>query len=203
MTATVHNLLFDFGGVLVDWDGIEPLVNLAGGRLTAEQARLFWLKSDWVRRFETGRCTPSEFGAGVVEELSLRVTPDRFIAAFESWDKGPLPGAVELMQLLGPRTRLMCLSNNNILHWNRPALQPLIHCFQRCYVSFQTGLMKPDAEAFQFVVRDCGLPPDRILFFDDNPECVHAARQMGMQAFEARGISVVRNALGELGVLPW
>ncbi len=202
MTASVDALLFDFGGVLVHWDGIEPLVSLAGGRLTAEQARLFWLRSDWVRRFETGRCTASEFGLGVVEELSLRVRPDQFVAAFESWDKGPFPGAVELMESLGPRARLMCLSNNNVLHWNRPALQPLIRCFRRCYVSFQTGLMKPDPEAFQFVLRDSELPPDRILFFDDNPECVHAAKQIGMRAYEARGLHMVREALDPLGLLP-
>lgn len=195
-------LLFDFGGVLVHWDGIEPLTTLTERRLTVEQARLFWLKSPWVRRFETGRCTPSEFGAGVVQELSVRVTPEHFLAAFESWDRGPLPGAVELLQSLWSRIRLMCLSNNNVLHWNRPAIQPLIRCFEHCFVSFEIGLMKPDPEVFRFVVRASGIPADRILFFDDNPECVEAARQTGMLASEARGVGMVREKLAELGLLP-
>ncbi len=198
----IQCLLFDFGGVLVDWEGVEPLVSLSGGRLTSEQARRFWLESVWVRRFETGRCTPLEFGAGVVDEIALGVTPAQFIKAFESWDKGPLPGAVELARSLGSRFRLMCLSNNNVLHWSRPALQELARCFERCYASFQTGLMKPDPEAFQLVIRESGTRPEGILFLDDTPECVDAARRAGMQARQVRGVEMVRATLAEMGLLP-
>ena len=72
-------ILFDLGGVLVEWDGIEPLKKLSGGRLTTEMARRFWLESPWVNKFETGRCRPHEFAVGVIEELGFLLSPMSFL----------------------------------------------------------------------------------------------------------------------------
>jgi putative hydrolase of the HAD superfamily len=193
-------LLFDLGGVLVEWDGIEPLVALTRGRLAPEQARRFWLESEWVRRFETGRCDSSEFGAGAVRELGVDLSPADFLESFVSWDKGPLPGSLELLRALKPHFTVACLSNNNPLHWNLGRLQELVALFHRAYASFEIGLMKPDPAAYEWVTADLGLRPAAILFFDDNPECVDAAQSAGMRARLAKGPAMVRQALGELGI---
>ncbi len=193
-------LLFDLGGVLVHWDGIEPLVQLTHGRLTSEDARRFWLESEWVRRFETGRCDSADFAAGAVRELGVDLAPPAFLEAFRSWDRGPLPGSFELLQSLRPRFTLACLSNNNPLHWNVSRLQDLIACFHRPYASFEIGLIKPDRAAYEWVISDLRLQPGLILFFDDNPECVTAARSLGIRACLAKGPAMVRKALAKLGV---
>src|SRR5512145_2763763 len=93
-------LLFDIGGVLVNWDGIAPIVQLTDGAFTPEQARKFWLESPSVRSFEAGLCAPDAFAAGAVRELRLRCTPAEFLSRFITWDRGPLPGAVELLRQL-------------------------------------------------------------------------------------------------------
>ncbi|RPJ57001.1 MAG: HAD family phosphatase [Acidobacteria bacterium] len=193
-------LLFDLGGVLVEWDGIEPLVALTGGRLTPEQARRFWLESDWVRRFEMGRCNSSEFATGAVRELGVDLSPPAFLEAFRSWDKGPLPGSFELLDALRPHFTLACLSNNNPLHWGESRLQELVARFHRSYASFEIGLMKPDPAAYEWVIADLELEPSAVLFFDDNPECVNAAQAAGMRSCLAKGPAMVRQALGELGI---
>jgi len=46
-------ILFDLGGVLLEFDGISPLVNLSGGALDRDAARRAWLNSTAIRRFET------------------------------------------------------------------------------------------------------------------------------------------------------
>ena len=195
-------ILFDLGGVLVDWDGTTPLVELSRGRLSAEQARRFWLQSPWVRRLETGQCQSLEFAVGVLDELNLgaSLTPRRFLEAFRSWDKGPLPGAERILGQLQPRHTLACLSNNNRLHWGNPQLQILLKYFRHCFVSFETGLMKPDRAAFEFAVRGIGLPPGEILFLDDNIECVQTARDLGLHAFQAPGLAGVHQALANAGI---
>ena len=77
-------ILFDLGGVLVDWDGVAPLVNLTNGKITPEQARRFWLESLWVKRFETGQCSELDFSTGVIHDLSLDLTPGEFIKKFSA-----------------------------------------------------------------------------------------------------------------------
>lgn len=193
---TISAILFDLGGVLVDWDGTTPIVELTNGRLNREQARRFWIESAWVGRFERGLCTAEEFAAGCVKDLGVSCSPQEFIARFATWDRGPFAGAAELLEECRRRgLRLYCLSNNNSIHWANPGIQSLVKHFERVFVSFETRLMKPDSQAFRHVlagVQDC---PAEILFLDDNPECIAAARAEGLMAEEVRGVAAARAAI--------
>lgn len=193
-------ILFDLGGVLVEWDGIEPLKKLSGGRVTTEMARRFWLESPWVNKFETGRCRPHEFAVGVIEELNLSLDPDGFLEQFVSWDRGLLPGASDLLERLRSRFLLVCLSNNNELHW--PPLRDKVGLdkkFDYCFISHEIGVMKPDEEAFQHVLKKVGRKAEEILFFDDNQECIDSACRLGMSAFRVSGVAGVESVFKTLG----
>ncbi len=186
--ASVRVLLFDLGGVLVEWVGRDQLLNLTEGRLSPEEARRFWLYSRWVQLFERGRCRPDEFAAGAVNELGLDMAPAEFLDRFVAWDRGPFPGAIELLEKLAPHFQLACLSNNNEIHWPRIRDQfGLGRFFHPQFVSHELDLIKPEPEIFRHVASVLDLPPQQVLFFDDNPECVEAARSEGFQAEVARG----------------
>lgn len=194
-------LLFDIGGVLVNWDGIAPLIALTHLQLSAEQARKFWLDSPWVRQFEAGYTTPAEFARGVISELQLDLGPEEFLEAFISWDRGPLPGAVELLAELAPKYYLACLSNNNELHWRRLQGCPnFLQRFQAAFVSFELHMVKPDPEIFEAVIARLKVAPGEIIFFDDNIECVEAGRRCGLRAYQTKGVARVRAVLNELGL---
>lgn len=196
-------LLFDLGGVLVEWVGSAGLLSLADGTLDAEAARRFWLESPWVRRFERGQCNPLEFARGVVEALGLRLPPEEFLVHFTRWDKGPFPGTADLLRELRGRYLLACLSNNNVIHWPRLRDEfSMGRFFDRCFISCEIGLVKPDPEVFRYVRRELGVPAGRILFIDDNPECTEAAAGEGLATATARGIEAVRQALDGL-LDPW
>jgi HAD superfamily hydrolase (TIGR01509 family) len=193
-------ILFDLGGVLVDWDGIAPLKKLTSGRLTTDMARRFWLESPWVKKIETGRCRPQEFAVGVIEEFSLSLDPNEFLEQFASWDRGLLPGALDLLERLRSKFLLVCLSNNNELHW--PPLRDkagLDKQFDYCFISHQMGVMKPGEEAFIHVLKNIGKKAEDLLFFDDNQECIETARRLGMSAFCVSGVTGVEFVLKKLG----
>lgn len=195
-------VLFDLGGVLVEWDGIEPLVRLCGGRLDREGARRFWLESPSVRLFERGRCSSAEFAAGAVRELGVDLAPEAFVEHFTSWDRGFFPGALDLLREASARCTLACLSNNNELHWGKLRREPgLDGLFARMYSSHETGRVKPDPDAFEYAVADLGVPPEEILFLDDNPECVRAAGALRLRGREVHGVAEARRALVVEGVL--
>ena len=62
-------------------------------------------------------------------------------------------------------------------------------------------MVKPDREIFEYVVRDLGVVPERIAFFDDTSVNVKAAREVGIMAFEVDGIMELEAQLQGLGVL--
>jgi putative hydrolase of the HAD superfamily len=197
----IEAIIFDLGGVLVDWAGVDAIIDLAAKHLDRETARRFWMESPWIRRFETGRCSPEDFAAGVVRDLELKVTPDAFLAEFRGWVRGPYPGALELLEALRPRYTLACLSNTNALHG--ALLRDDFGFGERldgAYFSFQIGHMKPDREAFEHVLRGLGRRPESTVFLDDNIECVEGAARVGLIARHVRGIEGVRAALADLGI---
>ena len=194
----IKGILFDLGGVLVEWDGITPLVNLTNSKITPEQARRFWLESLWVKRFETGQCSDHDFSTGVIHDLGLDLTPVEFIREFSSWDRGPFIEAPEILNRLRENFNLYCLSNNNRIHWNHPGLQVLLSYFLKTFVSFETGYMKPDPRAFKWALSRIPEKPGQILFIDDNQECVETAAELGLIARQANGLPGVRMVLSEL-----
>ena len=195
-------ILFDLGGVLVHWDGVEPLVRLSGGILGPEDARRFWIESPSVRRVERGECSPQAVAESVVAEIPLPIPPQAFLEEIISWDRGPIPGALELLDEISKEFRVACLSNNNELHWARLRdRHGLGGRFHRAYLSHEIGQVKPDPETFRHVLADLACPPSSILFLDDSPECVDAARKLGLVAFRVSGVDGAREVLGRLALL--
>jgi putative hydrolase of the HAD superfamily len=195
-------VLFDLGGVLVEFDGTAPLVEMTAGRLDLEDARKFWIRSPAVRLFETGRSSPAEFTEAAMKELGVRMDAQAFLEAFISWEKGLLPGALGLLDEIRPRILTACLSNNNALHWellrDRFGMDRKFH---RCFLSHEIGLIKPDPALFRHVLSGLGMEAEEALFLDDNPEHVRAAEGIGIVAMRVDGVAEAREALKTMKVL--
>ncbi len=195
-------VIFDLGGVLIDYQGVEPLKVLAGIQDEQELWRR-WLSCEWVRRFERGQCLPAEFASGVVADWDLGVTPDVFLAQFRSWVHGTIPGADALVAAVRTEVPVACLSNTNSLHWLDGASQwPFVDLLDHVFLSFQLGMVKPDREIFDHVSRQLGAPGRRLLFLDDNTLNVEAAVDAGWIAAKVDGVNQATQALAHHGVLP-
>ena len=94
------------------------------------------------------------------------------------------------------------LSNTNALHWETQTdAERIAAIFDRHYLSYELGLVKPDVEIFERVLADLGLPGQRVLFLDDNQLNVDAARRAGFDAHRAEGIDEAREVLRRYGLL--
>jgi glucose-1-phosphatase len=192
-------LLFDLGGVLVDYDPIGPLTALLPKPVDRHSMVRRWADREELRRLETGRCPPEQFAAAVIDEFGLRLTPEEFLAHFALWDRGPLPDAVALLRSLRGRRRLACLSNNNPVHWSRLcAVFGIDREFDATYLSHEIGVMKPDRRAYEHVLAAEDVPPQSVVFFDDNADNVAAARAVGIDAYRCVGLDAVRLRLDAL-----
>ncbi len=197
--TTADILLFDLGGVLVDYDGISPLVELTNGQLTEQDARSFWTKSHWMQRYETGKCSTEAFLSGVSKELNIDFPADELLHEFESWEMGPFTGALEMLDQLSTDHTLGCLSNNNPVHWDYlDSNFGLGKKFEHCFLSHLIGFAKPDKEIYLHVIDKLNIAPHRIHFFDDKPENVKGAKAVGLSAYHVKGIEETKKKLDDI-----
>ncbi len=194
-------LLFDLGGVLVELTGVPLMLEWLDHSMTVDELWRRWLLSPIVRRFEIGQASVDEFGAGLVAEFGLPVESREFVDVFTCWPRGVYDGVIPLLQSLKGSYRLACFSNTNELHWARLCGEMgLGQCFDASFPSHLIGCLKPDREAFEFVIRALGCAPDRILFLDDNLLNVEGARAAGIVAYRTQGFPAVVQMLADLGV---
>lgn len=190
----IRSILYDLGGVLMDFRGLHELEKLRPD-LEPREVQALWLSCEAVKGFERGSLDASAFAHDAPRELGLELTPAQFLEAFRGWLGGPLPGARELLGIRPEGTLLAVLSNTNSVHAQQihDFLDP--HGVDRLFLSFEHGWVKPDAEAFEAVCQDLGLEPSEILFFDDSWPNVEAARELGLRSELVRGPNDCRRLL--------
>lgn len=200
--APIEIVLFDLGGVLIEFRGVSSMGELAGIESDDELWRR-WLGCPWVRSFERGRCSAEDFATGMVSEWDLRIGPQEFLSAFTSWPRGPLPGAEALVRSVGEKVPAGCLSNTNALHWEVGLSRwpTILDAFDFRFLSHELGMLKPDPEVFDHVARVLPARPSRVLFLDDNVVNVDAAADAGFAAAHVNGVADANQALVTAGVL--
>ncbi len=186
----ITHILFDLGNVLVELRPIETVAALSPS-LIAACAKIDPIVED----YECGRVTTDDFLARAPQVFGLSMPPDELCGRFKSiigdWYEETEP----LLRLLRARYHLGCLSNTNALHIE--ALRergPHLGLLHDCFLSHETGYVKPNAAAYEHVLAAWQVAPARILFLDDRAENVAAARNIGMQAVHTFGPQAVAAA---------
>lgn len=177
-----RGIIFDAGGVLVVLDGAPGLARLLGVPLSVDDFHRRWLECPSVLLHETGKMSANTFAEHIVGELGLNVSPSQFLADFAAWFGGVIPDALRLVERIPERYQIAVLSNMSALHWRMVQAAGLPSRINLSFVSCETGVLKPDREAFLLAARTMRLEPGELLLLDDSAANVSAARSLGFQA---------------------
>jgi putative hydrolase of the HAD superfamily len=202
MSNPIRIILFDIGGVLVEFTGISSLQAWTGNRLTQDELWRKWLYSSFVRSFESGEIGPNTFADQLITEMELPVSRKEFIEAFSVWPKAVFPGAVEIISRISSKYVRATLSNSNVIHWPRLMDEMgLRNLFAYHFASHLMGKLKPDREVFEHVVSVLKCEPSAILYLDDQSLNVEAAQLIGFQAVWVKEVQEIERVLRDANVL--
>ncbi|WP_026552408.1 HAD family phosphatase [Arthrobacter sp. H20] len=174
--------LFDYGMVisnapiLEDWQNLEEAT---GVHLMAQGSPYWQHRLD----FDAGRHTSVEYWSLVTgrhvtdNQTDLLDTLDA-----NQWSHFNLDTLDLLEELSGRGARLALLSNMPAPMVTRFEEASWTSYFQKMYFSSALKLVKPQREIFEFVLRDLGAEPLEVIFVDDAPVNVDAARELGIDA---------------------
>ena len=196
-------LLFDFGGVLVEFAGPKELGRHLRWPSTPEVILKRWTECPHTDEFERGQLSPVQWAERFIRAWDVDLKPEEFLARFTTWSRRVLPGARELLEQLRTRYRLAALSNSNELHWERNTNElRIIELFEFAISSHQVGLCKPDPTIYKIALERAKVSsPDAIVFFDDLAANVEAAKSVGLRAYQVRGVEELRERVVTEGLL--
>jgi FMN phosphatase YigB (HAD superfamily) len=196
-------LLFDLGRVVIDYDISRTLAcwaDLAGCRPADIVARFVYDDRFW--RHERGEIDDGEFFAGLRALLGIDLSDAQFLEGWNATFIGEMPDIAGLLARAAQRLPLYAFSNTNRAHeahFSHNFAELLGH-FQKLFLSSTIGLRKPDAAAYDHVVKEIGVPAGRIVFFDDSADNIEGARARGLLAVHVTSTRDVADALAALGI---
>ena len=202
------NLLFDFGGVIIDIDydrtpAAFRRLSRAGSTVEYSQAS----QAELFDQLETGRISPADFRDGLRERYELDATDEQIDAA---WHALLLDVPAERLALIGELRRqghqTALLSNTNQLHIeeiNRRLARQygfkhgIADCLDRVFYSQEVGLRKPGEEIFRHALREMNWRPAETLFIEDSPQHIATARRLGLRVLHLAPPLTLTTALPE------
>ncbi len=175
-------LLFDLGGVVINWTGLQEMQKLLGDQYSLEEIRQKIISNPISKQHGIGQCSTEEFAESFVRDFNLPFEPQEFADIYASWAGIPYPGVFDRLSELRADYTLACLSNTNALHWSHLTDTVGIgDIFDHCYASHLLQIEKPNPKIFQDILADLGKMPGEVCFFDDAPENIDTARGLGMK----------------------
>lgn len=199
----VDVVVFDLGGVLIDWNPRHLYRKLFGADEAAMEAFLQHVcNSAWNERQDRGR----PWAEAVAEAVARHPAHEPHIRAYhERWEEmlgGALHDTVAILrELKAAGVRVLALTN-----WSAETFPiaerrfDFLQWFDGVVVSGREGLMKPEPEIFQRLIERHRLEPSRTVFIDDHARNVEAAIGAGLRALRFVDAQRLRTDLAALGL---
>ncbi len=198
----INTIIFDFGGVLIDWNPRYMYQNE-------------FEESSEMERFLSGICTDDwnlqqDKGRSLAE--GTRILQDKFpehvvkIQLFyDQWEKmikGCIPQNVAVLQELKEKYKLYGLTN-----WSAETFPvvfkryPFFKLFDGIVISGEEKLIKPDKKIFERMLERYHLEAENALFIDDNINNIQAAKEMGFATIHVKENTDLKTELHALGLI--
>ncbi len=196
----VRNVIFDFGGVLVNWRPDEIIDGFyAEPALRAAIRTHAFQHDDWVdmdrglldeptvvRRFAARMGRPEAEMRALLDHVRASLTPIE-------------PTVALLTELRDRGLRLYGLSNmSESIFEHLSGLHEFFRLFDGIVVSAKVKVVKPDHAIYEHLRERYGLEFGESVFIDDLPPNIESARRLGLAAIRFESTAQVRRELEPL-----
>ena len=186
----IRNIAFDFGGVLFDLAYEHAVETFKAIGLEDADPRLDRYHQRGVfELLESGRIGVEEFRVELEKLCHRSLTYDDVLGAWLGYVGNPMDEeklhVLDQLKEEGYRTFLLSNTNPYVQAWAESAdfsqtHRPLSSYLEKCYTSYEVGIMKPDAGIFEYMLADAGILPEETIFLDDSPANIATAASLGI-----------------------
>ncbi len=179
----IQNIIFDFGGVLVDWNPRHLFKNHFSNEHEMEWFLENICTDEWNLQQDKGRSLAEGTALLQAQFPEFHAQIQRFYGEWETMLKGDIPGSVALLYRLKEKYRMYGLTN-----WSDETIDiayrrfPFFSAFEGIVVSGKEKMIKPDKQIYHLLLDRYGLQAGNTVFIDDNLKNVKAAEEIGLYA---------------------
>ena len=185
----IKNIAFDFGGVVLalSLEGAIKTFERIGVKDARQRLDAFHQKGVF-EDLEAGRISMEEFRVAMCQLVGKEVSLQDCYEAWHGYvDYVPQQNLDMLLRLRGKGYQVCLLSNTNpfMMMWaESPEFDgqghPVSYYFDKLYLSYQCGIMKPAPKIFQMMLEGQNALPEETLFIDDSETNVKVAQSLGI-----------------------
>ena len=196
-------VIFDFGGVLIDWDPRHLYRKLIDDEAAIEHFLSTICTRAWNERQDEGR----PWSEAVAELVAQHPTQRALIEAY--WHRWPemIRSQIDETVLIADELRRRGVPLFGLTNWSAETFPvarqrfDFVGWFEAIVVSGEEGVMKPDPEIFRRLLERNGLRARDALFVDDNLANVQSAKRLGIEGHHFKTAQALRQLLVEVGLL--
>ena len=198
----IKNIIFDFGGVLIDWNPRYFYKDV----FTDIKEMEYFLSEVWSPQWNMKHDAGYSFSEITHELQELHPKYRNEIEMYQqNWQKmikGEISENTELLNTLKSKYRLFGLTN-----WSAEAF-PVIYpkyeffkVFEGIVVSGEEKLVKPGKEIYQLLLNRYDLLETESLFIDDSLKNIETANELGFSTIHINGTQNLKEKLISMGLI--
>jgi 2-haloacid dehalogenase len=200
---TPTTVVFDLGGVLIDWDPRHLYRELFSDEAAMESFLAHVTTPAWNAEQDAGRSWAEAVTALAQRHPEQRELIEAFHRRWPEMLAGAIDGSVAILERLrAAGVRLFALSN-----WSAEMFPiartrfPFLAWFDGIVISGEIGAIKPDPRIFEHLIDRYAIEPSSTVFIDDNAANVDAAAKLGFVALRFVDPGLLSDDLQRLGLL--
>jgi len=198
----INSIIFDFGGVLVDWNPRYMYKDVFENNSEMELFLTQICSEDWNLQQDKGRSLSE--GTRVLQDKfpEHRTNIQLYYDQWEKMLKSDIPENVAILPQLKLKYKLYGLTN-----WSAETFPVALKrfsffkYFDGIVVSGEEKMVKPDEEIFYLMLKRFGLEAENCLFIDDNLKNINTAKKLGFSTIHLKEMTDLKTELSLLGIL--
>lgn len=204
MTFLYKNIVFDLGGVLVDFSPLEFLVDhFMNEKLEKELYDITFGSKEW-RMLDAGEITRQEANCAMLAkgaEIGHIFEVEAILSDWMDMLKTK-EDTVQLIRKLHKRHyRIFYLSNIPEDVFNLLSKRKFLQYFEGGIASYEVNITKPDQRIYKALLDKYGLIAEETIFTDDNKINAAAAQDAQITGIHFKGVKSFAKALDSYGVI--
>jgi 2-haloacid dehalogenase len=197
-------VVFDVGGVLIDWDPRHLYRKLFSGDEPAMEHFLANVCThEWNRCQDAGRSFAEGARLLKLQHPQHAKLIDAYGARFNEMMAGPIVGVVEVLAELRERGTPLYLLSNFSTETFPTAFErfDFLRWFHGMVISGEVGVIKPDPRIYEVMLARFAIDPRRAVYIDDVAANAEAARPFGIHGIHFTTPGALREELVRLALL--